>query len=53
MIVLYPKAAASAGTPNASWDWWGYDDPDYAKKIGHQMAAFKAIVGRIAGGRHP
>ncbi len=32
MIVLYPQATASGSNPNGCWDWWGYDDPDYAVK---------------------
>ena len=37
-------------TPLGCWDWWGYDDPDYALKRGRQMAAVKGMVDRIAGG---
>jgi len=50
IIVLYPQAATSAGNPNGCWDWWGYDDPDYATKNGRQMAAIKNMVDRIASG---
>lgn len=56
IIVLYPQAnALNTGTrlprvnPNGCWDWWGYDDGNYAKKSGHQMAAVKAMVDRLAG----
>jgi len=52
IIVLYPQAATSAGNPNACWDWWGYDDPNYAKKTGRQMAAVKAMIDRISGVSH-
>ena len=52
IIVLYPQAAPapSEGDPLGCWDWWGYDDPDYALKRGRQMAAVKGMVDRIAGG---
>jgi poly(3-hydroxybutyrate) depolymerase len=49
IIVLYPQSApSSTGNPNGCWDWWGYDDPNYAKKSGRQMAAIKGMVNRIA-----
>lgn len=51
IIVLYPQTApSSAGNPNGCWDWWGYDDVNYAKKSGRQMAAIKAMVDRVAAG---
>jgi len=52
IIVLYPQVAPvpSEGNPLGCWDWWGYDDPDYALKRGRQMAAVKGMVDRIAGG---
>lgn len=56
IVVLYPQAnAMNVGTrlprinPNGCWDWWGYDDADYAKKSGHQMAAVRAMLARLAG----
>ncbi|MYN11141.1 extracellular catalytic domain type 2 short-chain-length polyhydroxyalkanoate depolymerase [Pseudoduganella aquatica] len=54
IIVLYPQTApSSAGNPNGCWDWWGYDDANYAKKSGRQMAAIKAMVDRVAAGAGP
>ncbi|MGH8809644.1 MAG: extracellular catalytic domain type 2 short-chain-length polyhydroxyalkanoate depolymerase [Noviherbaspirillum sp.] len=51
MIVLYPQTApSSTGNPNGCWDWWGYDDPNYAKKSGRQMAAIKGMVDKVASG---
>jgi len=51
IVVLYPQTAPnSAGNPNGCWDWWGYDDANYAKKSGRQMAAIKAMVERVASG---
>ena len=56
IIVLYPQAnAMTVGTrlprsnPNGCWDWWGYDDANYAKKAGRQMTAIRAMVDRLAG----
>jgi fibronectin type 3 domain-containing protein len=46
--VLYPQADASGSNPNGCWDWWGYDDPNYAVKTGRQMAAIKGMIDRIA-----
>jgi hypothetical protein len=60
IIVLYPQAnAMNVGTrlprtnPNGCWDWWGYDDGDYAKKSGRQIAAVKGMLDRLAGGSAP
>jgi hypothetical protein len=50
IIVLYPQATASQGNPNGCWDWWGYDDPNYALKNGRQMAAVRKMVDRITSG---
>ena len=60
MIVLYPQAQRTSrwfwdiwdffnANPQGCWDWWGYDDPNYAKKGGRQMAAVKKMIDRIAG----
>jgi hypothetical protein len=51
MIVLYPQATASGPNPNGCWDWWGYDDPNYAVKTGRQMTAVKRMIDRIASGQ--
>jgi len=61
LIVLYPQTIARFGwnwktfwtfsyvaNPNACWDWWGYDDPDYYKKSGAQMSAIKKLLERLA-----
>lgn len=51
IVVLYPQTApSSTGNPNGCWDWWGYDDANYSKKSGRQMAAIKAMVDRVASG---
>jgi poly(3-hydroxybutyrate) depolymerase len=51
IVVLYPQTApSSGGNPNGCWDWWGYDDANYAQKSGRQMVAIKAMVDRVTGG---
>jgi poly(3-hydroxybutyrate) depolymerase len=49
IIVLYPEAHDTLANPNACWDWWGYDDPNYATKTGRQMAAVRGMLDRLAG----
>jgi len=49
IIVLYPQTSATSANPNACWDWWGYDDPAYARQSGRQMAAVRAMLERLAG----
>jgi poly(3-hydroxybutyrate) depolymerase len=51
MVVLYPQTSTSA--VNSCWDWWGYDRADYARKSGPQMAAVRAMVGRLLGEAAP
>ena len=51
IVVLYPQTApSSTGNPNGCWDWWGYDDANYAKKSGRQMVAIKGMVDRVTAG---
>jgi poly(3-hydroxybutyrate) depolymerase len=50
IIVLFPQAAAlPASNPQGCWDWWGYDDSNYAVKSGRQLNALRRMVGRLAG----
>jgi len=56
LVILYPQANAMTSNtrlprfnPNGCWDWWGYDDGAYATKTGRQMAAVRAMVGRLTG----
>ena len=55
LIVLYPYAieatvTSSAGAnPMGCWDWWGYDDPNYATKSGTQLSALYKMVQRVTG----
>jgi hypothetical protein len=53
LIILYPQADETLANPNACWDWWGYDDPDYMTRSGRQMAAVRAMLGRLAGESAP
>lgn len=48
IVVLYPQTTNGNGNPNGCWDWWGYDDANYALKSGRQMAAVKAMADRMA-----
>jgi hypothetical protein len=54
IIVLYPQTVPSrlppVYNPRGCRDWWGYDDPNYAKQSGRQMKAVKAMVDRLASG---
>jgi chitodextrinase len=51
IVVLYRQSApSSSGNPSGCWDWWGYDDANYARKNGRQMVAIKAMVDRVNGG---
>lgn len=57
IIVLYPQATSSelppVYNPRGCWDWWGYDDANYARRSGRQMMAVKAMVDRLAAGYNP
>jgi Esterase PHB depolymerase len=53
LIVLYPQAHETPLNPNACWDWWGYDDPQYMTRSGRQMAAVHGMLVRLAGGSEP
>jgi len=56
-IVLYPQTINSdlppVYNPRGCWDWWGYDDPNYANKGGRQMIAVKGMIDRLAAGIRP
>jgi poly(3-hydroxybutyrate) depolymerase len=53
LLVLYPQATATPSNPQGCWDWWGYDDPNYALKSGRQMHAVQSMIRRIAGASVP
>jgi poly(3-hydroxybutyrate) depolymerase len=48
IVMLYPQTSTAA--TNSCWDWWGYDNANYAKKSGPQMAAIKAMVDQLSAG---
>ena len=48
IVVLYPQTGK--GAVNSCWDWWGYDDVNYAKKSAPQMTAIMAMVELISRG---
>ena len=48
IVMLYPQTSLAA--TNSCFDWWGYDNANYAKKSGPQMAAIKAMVDQISSG---
>ena len=48
LVMIYPQTSTQA--TNSCWDWWGYDNANYAKKAGPQMAAIKAMVDQVSAG---
>ena len=51
MVVLYPQTGK--GAVNGCWDWWGYDDPNHAKKTAPQMMAIVAMLEHLSNGPAP
>ncbi len=51
IVVLYPQTGK--GATNSCWDWWGYDDANYAKKSAPQMKAIVAMLDRLGSGAPP
>jgi len=51
ILVLYPQAAPVYpwANPNACWDWFSYDDANYAIQSGRQMRAVKRMTERLMG----
>jgi poly(3-hydroxybutyrate) depolymerase len=53
VVVLYPYAIESPGeprNPEGCWDWWGYDDPNYALRAGTQISIVYKMVQQVMGG---
>lgn len=48
IVVLYPQTIASSQNPEACWDFWGYESPDFAKKTGPQLAMVRAMIDALA-----
>ena len=46
IVVLYPQTGK--GSTNSCWDWWGYDDANYAKKSAPQMMAIVAMLEHLS-----
>ena len=51
IVVLYPQTGK--GATNSCWDWWGYDDANYAKKSAPQMKAIIAMLAHLSGDQTP
>ncbi len=51
IVVLYPQTGK--GAVNSCWDWWGYDDANYAKKSAPQMKAIAGMIEQLARGSAP
>ena len=52
MVILYPQAATSEvdpSNPEGCWDWWGYDDRNYATKNGQQMQMVHSMIEWVLG----
>ncbi len=52
LVVLYPyalKSTANPTNPKGCWDWWGYDDANYALKSGTQISIVYKMVQRVTG----
>ncbi|MDL9998294.1 PHB depolymerase family esterase [Variovorax sp. J22P240] len=48
IVLIYPQTSRAA--TNSCFDWWGYDNANYAKKSGPQMVAIKGMVDRVVTG---
>ncbi|HEX4859281.1 MAG TPA: PHB depolymerase family esterase [Usitatibacteraceae bacterium] len=48
LVILYPQTGK--GATNGCWDWWGYDDANYAKQSAPQMRAIMAMLDRLSSG---
>jgi poly(3-hydroxybutyrate) depolymerase len=49
IVVVYPQTGK--GATNSCWDWWGYDDANYAKKSAPQMMAIVAMIESLSRGK--
>jgi hypothetical protein len=48
LVVLFPQASdVPFSNPKGCWDFFAYDDPDYATREGRQMAAVKRMLDRL------
>ncbi|MEO8103107.1 MAG: PHB depolymerase family esterase, partial [Betaproteobacteria bacterium] len=51
IVVFYPQTGK--GATNSCWDWWGYDDANYAKKSAPQMTAIVTMLEHLSRGAAP
>ena len=47
IVLLFPQTNANTA-PNACWDWWGYAASDHLSQQAPQLAAVRAMLGRLA-----
>ena len=54
LVVLYPQAVPTTTTSivngQGCWDWWGYDQANYAQRKGPQILMTKRMVDRVMSG---
>ncbi len=48
LIVVFPQTRRSTVNPRACWDWWGYTGLDFRERSAPQIAAVRAMLGRLA-----
>ena len=60
LVVLYPQTVPRYGwawsgwwfhwifNPKGCWDWWGYEEAEYATRDGVQIRAVNAMIDRLA-----
>jgi len=47
IIILFLQIVSTHSDPSNSegcWDWWGYGSPNYANKLGIEMADVKEMI---------
>jgi poly(3-hydroxybutyrate) depolymerase len=51
VVLLFPQIEPSFQplNPNGCWDWWGYEDEDYATRNSPQISAVREMVGDLLG----
>jgi len=55
IVLLFPQIEPSFQPLNAfgCWDWWGYEDENYAARDGRQLRAVRAMVADLLGEARP
>lgn len=48
LVVLFPQTTASAGNPQACWDWWGFTGPDFLTREAPQIRAVEGMLDRLS-----